>query len=171
MAAALPGLEDRLVELLEGTASGVTRAIAAGIFEHSPYNPNVQLSASAVRPYPFEIVREVTVDAEGAGFDVPTTAAATNIYGGATLTVRVGIMPRPHDAFERMQDIDELDYQIRRCVADPVSWGNTTGFSGVRVGDGLVVAEDVAGSAEAGEPSQMMVLELPVTLIFREDHS
>lgn len=165
MAAALPGLADRIVSLMEGLV--VDRAIAANKFVHTPYNPNDSLAPSAVEPYPFEIV-------DGGIFqpqDVPSTMSASQIWHGATLLVRVGFVISEHDAYEWMKTIQAYRYDIRRTLSDPVSFGNTTGFSKVETEEGDILEEDIEGSDEDGEPSQMLVLEVPVNLTFREDQS
>jgi hypothetical protein len=167
MAAALPGLADRMVALLEGTATGVDRSIAAGTFKHTPYNPNSLWAPSAQAPYPFEIVDSGIAQP----LDTPSTMAASQIWHGATLNIRVGFVTNVHDAYEWMQQIETYRYQIRRCLNDPVSWGNTTGFSKVEVFEGDILEEDIEGSDEDGNPTPMWVLEMPVNLTFREDHS
>jgi hypothetical protein len=167
MAAALPGLLERLITLLEGTDSSVTRAVPKGLFQHTPYNPNSLWTNSQQKPRPFEIVDSGILQP----LDVPSTMAATQIWHGATLTLRVGYGPRPHDSKNRTKYIQEQRYYIRRCLNDPVSWANTTGFSKVEVFEGDILEEDIEGSDEDGNPTSMLVLEMPVNLTFREDHS
>lgn len=167
MAAALPGLVDKLVSLLEGKSTGVTRYISTGEFKHTPYNPNSLWSPSAKRPFPFEII-------DGGIFqplDAPSTLCHSQVWHGATLIVRVGITTSAHDAYGLMKTIQKLRYDIRRCLGDPASWGNTTGFGKVEVFEGDINIEDIEGSDEDGEPTPMLVLEMPVNLTFREDHS
>ncbi len=163
----LPGLADRLVALLHGAS--VDRSLATGRLLHTPYNPNTQWAASAAEPFPFEVV-------DGGPFkplDKPSTMAASQIWKGHTLIVRIGIEPNPHDGFERMQTIHELDADIYRTLQDPTSWTSTTGFGGVDLSEdgGDINEEDIEGSDANGEPSQMLVLEIPVDLTYREDHS
>jgi hypothetical protein len=76
-----------------------------------------------------------------------------------------------HNAYKHQKDIEQVRYDIRRCLNDPASWGNTTGFGKVEVFEGEINVEDIEGSDKDGEPTPMLVLEMPVSLTFREDHS
>jgi hypothetical protein len=167
MAAAVPGLADRIVALLEGTPSSVDRYVSKGRLKHTPYNPNSLWANAAKAPYPFEVVDGGIFQPLG----VPSTMAATLIWHGVTLIIRVGFATRVHDAYKHMQAIQQIRYDIRRCLNDPTSWGNTTGFSKAEVYEGEINIEDIEGSDEDGEPTPIIVLEMPVNLTFREDHS
>ncbi|MCP3973185.1 MAG: hypothetical protein GY720_01690 [bacterium] len=163
----LGGLADRLVALLHGAS--VDRSLAASRLLFTPYNPNTQWAASAIEPFPFEVV-------DGGPFkplDKPSTMSATQIWKGHTLIVRIGFTPQPHAAFERMQQIQEMDADIYRTLQDPTSWTGTTGFAGVDLSEdgGDINEEDVEGSDEKGTPAVMWVLEIAVDLTYREDHS
>jgi hypothetical protein len=167
MAAVLPGLVDRMIALIEGKPSGVTRYVSKGLFKHTPYNPNTLWAASAKTPHPFEVV-------DGGIFqplDTPSTMCHSQIWHGSTQIIRVGFVTNVHDALEHTQLIQKRRYDIRRCLNDPASWGNTTGFGKVEVFEGDINIEDVEGSDEDGEPTEMLVLEMPVNLTFREDHT
>jgi hypothetical protein len=160
-------LVDRLIKLIAGSDASVSRAVPSGLFKHTPYNPNSLWTTSQQKPRPFEVIDSGIAQP----LDVPSTMAASQIWHGAQLTLRIGYGPRPHDATTRMKAIQEQRYYIRRCLNDPDSWANTAGFSKVEAFEGDILEEDIEGSDEDGEPTSMLVLEIPVNLTFREDHS
>ena len=165
MADVLSDIMDRVVDLLEGRPSGVTRSIPSGLFKHVPFDAEYGLTAAVSKPYPFEI--------EDAGefqpADVPSTISPNNVWHGANLLIRVAYMADPHNAKERLRTIQEGRYYIRRCLDDPDSFSTLSGFSGAWAHDGEITSAVLPGSDN--EQDVMLLLEVPVRIHYREDHT
>ena len=166
MAHVLPVIEDQIVALLEGTASGIARSVAAGRFKHIPYDPQYALPMSIQAPYPFEIVD----NGEHQPLSTPSTVAHDQVWHGVHLLLRVAYTSSPHDGFERQKTIQRDRYSIRRCLGDPDSFDGVTGFAGISVDEGQIRTAVLPGY-EAEESDIMHLLEVPLDVVYREDQT
>ena len=163
----LPDIESRIVALLEGTATGVDRSIPAARFKHLPFDPEYALEASSSAPYPFEIE-------DGGEFqplDVPSTLAATHVWHGANLTLRVAYAASALQQKTRQATIQEDRTTIRRTLEDPESWLTISGFSRCVADQGRIEVGAVPGNESGGDAEVMLVLEVPLELTYRENFS
>lgn len=168
MSTQLPTIVDYLVTLLEATASGVTRPIpgtARSRFKHAPSGIAGKLSAAAQAPYPFEIVDAGRIQPQ----DVTATLSGDQLYDGRRLLVRVGYANAPHDHLARMQTMQADDYAIHRTLNHQRSWDGCTPVAVASVDEGTI--EPMGVDRADGEPDIMWVVEIPVIVDYREDHT
>ena len=166
MASALPTLLDHLVDLMEGTASGVGRSIDAGVFRHYQFDPLAALPATVDAPYPFEIESPLGPSIEQA----LDNAAGSHRHDESQHVIHVAYAISPHDQYDRQQVILDHRHAIRRCIEDPPSWDAVVAyFEGCRIDDMRIATESAVD--DAGTVESMYVLQVTITLSYYEDHS
>lgn len=164
MAAVLPDIIDRMVALLQGTYTSAPRSISSGRFKLIPFEVERALPNASQRPRPFEI-RD---DGEVQPLDVPSSLAGDQVWHGAGLTLRVGYALAANDQHTQMQEIQRDRYEIRRALGYPDNYNGVTGFSRAIADEGEIVDAEI----QQGENiSVMLVLEVPIEITYREDHT
>lgn len=164
MPTVLPSIVDRMVALMEGSYGSATRAIPARRFVLVQQEVELALSNASQRPRPFEIID----DGEYQPSDVPSTLSGSQVWHGCRLMVRVGYARQHKNQHTQRQEIQADRFQIRRALGYPPNYAGVTGYARSVVEEGEI--SEIALSVES-DYNIMLVLEIPVELTYREDHS
>lgn len=159
MSAVLPDVLDHLVTLLEGTASSIDRPIPTRRFEHITSPLDGALAKAARAPYPFELE-----DGGRAPLEEEATLSGDQIFDARQVAIRVAYASSPHSHLERLGVVHRDDYTLRRTLASQQSWNAATGLA-------IATLESSGLSFIELESGTMIVNELVVRLVYREDHT
>ena len=166
MASILPDVMDRLIALMKGGVSGLDRPIPASRFEHADWEVDTLLSRAVSAPYPYN----VDDIGEFQPADVPSTLSGDQVWHGCQWLIRVAYAASPHNQQERLKTIQRDRYQIRRALSYPLNWLTVGGLGRVLIEEGTIDTAEIPGG-EFDDVEILHVLEIPVELTYREDHS
>jgi hypothetical protein len=169
MRAAIPGLLDHLVDLMEGSVTGLDRYIDSDKFEFVDIPVEACFENAAGAPYPFEVPPESLSGTYPD--DIQHTGSVNDIYDSVTLVVRVGYAANMHDQKVTSKDITEDVFRIRRTLGDQDAWISNSNFSRIAAGDWSVSSVILPGSDTGEDADLMFVLEQEFTIIYREDQT
>lgn len=169
MAAAMPDIFDHVRDLLENKISTVNRNVPSSRFTHVEFDVTRTLSNAAGAPYPFNVTG--VGGGENQPFDVPGTISASHTWHGFDLLIRVAYNVYPHRVFSLEKIIMDDTYVIRRCLEDPDSWVTLTTEARATANDASYDYVDIPGGSETDDEQTMLMLEIPVSVSFREDQS
>lgn len=165
MAALLPDILDRLVELLEGRYVP-TRSIARGRFVHAPMLVESLLPQANHKPYPFEVETGDTYWPE----DIPHTLSSEQIWSSTDVVVNVLYAVHPDNVLERQKVIQQDIYAMRRTLSDQGSWDSLTGFARCALRatarDSIELPGDHPHNLDVA-----YIVTVPLVITYREDYT